>query len=181
MSEFTKKKISENNKIFSICKICKKQCRGFRGLVDHMHKDHKDYKPWRCHLCDERTAFVKTLYRHLKTEHDVDRAPCPACSKVYTRSQSMRSHVNTIHQDFLNRRDNDQPSQSATETEMVCDNDLFKLISISLDDIDFSLAQPEEPQIDENVNNDGYHYQVNGSVIRFCRKQLSNTSKHSIC
>ena len=173
MTEVTKKKISENNKIFSLCKICKKQCHGFRGMVDHMHKDHTDYKPWRCHLCDERTAFVKTLYRHLKTKHDVDRAPCPACSKVYTRSQSMRVHVNTIHQDFLNR-DNDQPIQednnNAMETEMVCDNDLFQLISISIDNLDFCVAQPEEPQIDENINLDGDHYQVNGSVIRYCRK-----------
>ena len=100
MSEVTKKKISENNKIFSKCKICKKQCRGFRGLVDHMNRDHSDYKPWRCHLCDERTAFVKTLYRHLKTEHGLRAAPCPVCFKVYTRSQSMRVHVNTVHQDF---------------------------------------------------------------------------------
>ena len=38
MSDETKEKISANNKIFSICKICHLQCRGFRGLVDHMHR-----------------------------------------------------------------------------------------------------------------------------------------------
>ena len=174
MDEITKKKISDYNKIFSLCNICKKQCRGFRGLVDHINKDHTDYKPWRCHLCDERTAFVKTLYRHLKTEHNVDRAPCPVCSKVYTRSQTMRAHVKTTHQDFLNQLDNDQPSQednnNATKTDIVCDNDLFQLISESLDDIDFSLAQPQVPEIEENIILDGDHYQLNGSVIRYCRK-----------
>ena len=141
MTEVTKKKISENNKIFSLCNICKKQCQGFRGLVDHMHKDHTDYKPWRCHLCDERTAFVKTLYRHLKTKHDVDRVLCPACSKAYTRAQSLRVHMKAVHKDFPNQLNSDQPSRSSTETEMVCDNDLFELISISIDDINFSVAR----------------------------------------
>ena len=61
----------ESNKKFSICKLCKKQCRGFRGLVDHMYRDHEDYKPWRCHVCDYKAAFVKTLYRHLKKEHGI--------------------------------------------------------------------------------------------------------------
>ena len=71
LSDYTKKKIAENNKKFSICKLCKKQCKGFRGLVDHMHKDHSDYKPWQCSYCDVKTAFVKTLYRHLKQQHKV--------------------------------------------------------------------------------------------------------------
>ena len=71
LSEYTKRKIAENNKKFSVCKLCSKQCRGFRGLVDHMHKDHSDYKPWQCSYCDHKTAFVKTLYRHLKQVHKV--------------------------------------------------------------------------------------------------------------
>ena len=175
MDEITKKKISDYNKIFSLCNICKKQCRGFRGLVDHINKDHTDYKPWRCHLCDERTAFVKTLYRHLKTKHNVNRAYCPVCGKVYTRSQSLRSHVNTIHQDFLNHLDNDQPSQednnNPTETEMVCDNELFQLIAISTDNIDFSFTQSQETEPHrQNIMPNGGHYQINGSVIRYCRK-----------
>ena len=71
LSDHTKKKIAENNKKFSICKLCKKQCKGFRGLVDHMHNDHSDYKPWQCNYCDVKTSFVKTLYRHLKQVHKV--------------------------------------------------------------------------------------------------------------
>ena len=71
LSDYTKRKIAENNKKFSICKLCKKQCKGFRGLVDHMHRDHSDYKPWQCSFCDTKTAFVKTLYRHLKQVHKV--------------------------------------------------------------------------------------------------------------
>ena len=173
MDEITKKKITENNRIFSLCKICKKQCRGFRGLVDHMNMDHTDYKPWRCHLCDEGTAFVKTLYRHLKTKHNANRAYCPVCGKVYTRSQSLRSHVNTIHQDFLNHLDNDQPSQEDNNnpTEMVCDNELFQLIAISTDNIDFSFTQSQETEPQrQNIMPNGGHYQINGSVIRYCRK-----------
>ena len=96
MSEKTKKKISENNKKFSICKLCSKQCRGFRGLVDHMHRDHSDYRPWKCHICEEKTAFVKTLYRHLKTAHDVHESPCPRCGKTYSRAQSMLHHVTKV-------------------------------------------------------------------------------------
>ena len=96
MSDITKKKISENNKKFSICKLCSKQCRGFRGLVDHMHKDHPDFKPWQCGHCEEKTAFVKTLYRHLKQVHDVCEHPCPKCGKVYSRAQSMLHHVNQV-------------------------------------------------------------------------------------
>ena len=99
MSEVTKRKISENNKKFSICKICKKQCRGFRGLVDHMHRDHEDYKPWKCHVCDVRTAFVKTLYRHLKQVHGANGSPCPVCGKIFTRAQSMLHHVNKVRQE----------------------------------------------------------------------------------
>ena len=98
MDEITKKKISDYNKIFSLCNICKKQCRGFRGLVDHINKDHTDYKPWRCHLCDERTAFVKTLYRHLKQVHQVNECPCPKCGKTYSRAQSMLFHI-TKHEE----------------------------------------------------------------------------------
>ena len=71
LSDYTKRKIAENNKKFSVCKLCKRQCRGFRGLVDHMHRDHSDYKPWQCTYCDHKTAFVKTLYRHLKQVHKV--------------------------------------------------------------------------------------------------------------
>ena len=86
----------------------------------------------------------------------------------------MRAHVKTTHQDFLNQLENDQPSQednnNATKTDIVCDNDLFQLISESLDDIDFSLAQPQVPEIEENIILDGDHYQLNGSVIRYCRK-----------
>jgi len=93
MSDLTKQKISENNRKFSVCKLCNKQCRGFRGLVDHMHRDHEDYKPWRCHMCYVRTAFVKTLYRHLRQEHGASGCPCPVCGKVYTRAQSMLLHV----------------------------------------------------------------------------------------
>ena len=78
LSDKTKRKIAENNRKFSICKLCRgdltsffflicaissKQCRGFRGLVDHMHRDHSDYKPWQCSHCSTKTAFVKTLYR----------------------------------------------------------------------------------------------------------------------
>ena len=71
LSELTKRKIAENNKKFSVCKLCGKQCKGFRGLVDHMHRDHSEHKPWKCNFCDHKTAFVKTLYRHLKQEHKV--------------------------------------------------------------------------------------------------------------
>lgn len=94
MSDETKEKISANNKIFSICKICHLQCRGFRGLVDHMHRAHPDFKPWKCGHCDERTAFVKTLYRHLKQAHNASASACPICGKIYTRAQSMLHHVN---------------------------------------------------------------------------------------
>ena len=41
LSELTKWKISENNKKFSVCKLCGRQCRGFRGLVDHMHRSEE--------------------------------------------------------------------------------------------------------------------------------------------
>jgi len=93
LSDRTKQKIAENNKKFSICKLCSKQCRGFRGLVDHMHRDHSDYKPWQCGFCDTKTAFVKTLYRHLKQEHGVNECPCPKCGKTYSRAQSMLFHM----------------------------------------------------------------------------------------
>ena len=97
MSLITKKKLSDNTKNFSICKLCSKQCRGFRGLVDHMHKDHSDYRPWKCHICDEKTAFVKTLYRHLKQNHNVLHSPCRYCGKIYSRAQSMLHHVNKVN------------------------------------------------------------------------------------
>ena len=71
LSDNTKKKIAENSKKFSICKLCKKQCKGFRGLVDHMHNDHSDYKPWQCNYCEVKTSFAKTLYKHLKQVHKV--------------------------------------------------------------------------------------------------------------
>ena len=77
----------------------------------------------------------------------------------------MRVHVATNHPDFLNQRDTDQPS--ATVTELVCDEDLFQLISTIEDDMEFSLNQPQE--IEDNVILYGEHYQVNGSVIRYCR------------
>ena len=93
LSDMTKQKIAENNKKFSICKLCSKQCRGFRGLVDHMHRDHSDYKPWECGFCETKTAFVKTLYRHLKQEHSVNECPCPKCGKTYSRAQSMLFHM----------------------------------------------------------------------------------------
>jgi len=94
LSDKTKKKIAENNRKFSICKLCSKQCRGFRGLVDHMHRDHSDYKPWQCSHCTTKTAFVKTLYRHLKQRHGISECPCPRCGKTYSRAQSMLFHVN---------------------------------------------------------------------------------------
>ena len=92
MSDATKIKLSEHHKRFSICKLCSKQCRGFRGLVDHMHRDHQDYKPWSCHLCNEKTTFVKTLYRHLKKEHDSPGTDCSVCGKFFSRAQSMLQH-----------------------------------------------------------------------------------------
>merc|ERR1712025_1387565 len=93
LSDKTKQKIAENNRKFSICKLCNKQCKGFRGLVDHMHKDHSDHKPWKCSFCDTSTAFVKTLYRHLKQKHGVNDCPCPKCGKTYSRAQSMLFHM----------------------------------------------------------------------------------------
>ena len=33
LSEHTKKKISDNSRKFSICKLCDKQCKGFRGGI----------------------------------------------------------------------------------------------------------------------------------------------------
>ena len=104
MSDLTKQKISENSKKFSICKLCSKQCRGFRGLVDHMHQDHRDHRPWKCHLCDERTAFVKTLYRHLRQCHNVFGSPCQVCGKFYSRAQSMLHHVNKVRGSLQNRK-----------------------------------------------------------------------------
>ena len=94
MSEVTKKKISESSRKFSICKLCDLQCRGFRGLVDHMHRDHQDYKPWQCHICGLRTTFAKTLYRHLKEEHNTKAGRCPVCGKEIRRAQSMMEHFN---------------------------------------------------------------------------------------
>ena len=96
MSDTTRNKIAESIKTFSICKLCSKQCRGFRGLVDHMHRDHENYKPWKCHVCPERTAFVKTLYRHLKNEHGLSGGPCSVCGKIFRRAQSMLHHVNKV-------------------------------------------------------------------------------------
>ena len=58
-----------------------------------MHRDHSDYKPWQCGFCDTKTAFVKTLYRHLKQEHSVNECPCPKCGKTYSRAQSMLFHM----------------------------------------------------------------------------------------
>ena len=65
-----------------------------------MHRDHEDYKPWRCHICYERTAFVKTLYRHLKKEHGMSGAPCPVCGKMFSRAQSMLHHVNKVRREL---------------------------------------------------------------------------------
>ena len=49
------------------CSLCHKYSMLLMlGLVDHMHKDHAEYQPWACSLCPVKTAFVKTLYRHLK-------------------------------------------------------------------------------------------------------------------
>ena len=101
MSDITKRKISEKCKKFSICKLCSKQCRGFRGLVDHMHRDHRDYKPWRCHICDERTTFVKTLYRHLRQEHHTKYSPCHVCGKTFSRAQSLIQHVKQVSRFWL--------------------------------------------------------------------------------
>ena len=96
MSDITKRKISESSKKFSICKLCSKQCRGFRGVVDHMHRDHRDYKPWRCHICHERTTFVKTLYRHLRQEHHTKYSPCHVCGKTFSRAQSLIQHFKQV-------------------------------------------------------------------------------------
>ena len=79
-----------------LSKLCNKQCRGIRGLVDHMHSEHKDYKPWECHICDVRTTFVKTLYRHLREEHHTKSSPCPRCGMKLKRAQSMVSHVKQV-------------------------------------------------------------------------------------
>ena len=96
MSDVTKKKLADSSKKFSLCKLCSKQCRGFRGLVDHMHRDHEDYKPWRCHLCEESSAFVKTLFKHLKQEHGVTERPCETCGVTFSRAQSMLQHFNKV-------------------------------------------------------------------------------------
>ena len=96
LTNSTKKKISDSSRKFSLCKLCSKQCRGFRGLVDHMHRDHQDYKPWSCHLCNEKTTFVKTLYRHLKQEHASPGTNCPVCGKFYSRAQSMLQHFKQV-------------------------------------------------------------------------------------
>ena len=96
MSEVTKRKISESSRRFSICKLCGLQCRGFRGLVDHMHRDHQDYKPWHCHICGLRTTFAKTLYRHLREEHNTKAGRCPVCGKEIGRAQSMMEHFNKV-------------------------------------------------------------------------------------
>ena len=96
MSEITRKKISESNKKFSVCKLCGLQCRGFRGLVDHMHRDHQDFKPWKCHICDFSTTFTKTLYRHLKQVHNTKSSICPVCGKCFTRAQSMMQHISKV-------------------------------------------------------------------------------------
>ena len=96
ISKITRKKISESAKKFSVCKLCCLQCRGFRGLVDHMHRDHQDYKPWECHICDFRTTFSKTLYRHLKQVHNTRSGICPVCGESFRRAQTMMQHFSKV-------------------------------------------------------------------------------------
>ena len=183
LTSSTKKKISDSSRRFSICKLCSKQCRGFRGLVDHMHRDHQDYKPWRCHLCRERTTFVKTLYRHLKQEHGTKESPCPVCGKRFRRAQSMLLHANKVR--TLNQlqtsqsnspsqhdRDSDKEASSNTSTPSNTDNQLFQEIETS-DFIKTYLGEemsPTGPSKGPQCHPLGYHTQKKDSVIHFYRK-----------
>ena len=86
----------------------------------------------------------------------------------------MRAHVTTTHPDFLNKpptEDEASALQSYPKTELseVISEELFNLISMSLGDMDFSLEH-QGPKIEENLITTGDHYQINGSVIRYCRK-----------
>ena len=66
--------------------------------------------------------------------------------------------------------DTDQPLTSVTETDFVYYDELFQLISTIVDDNrEFNLNELQE--IEDEVILSGEHYQVNGSVIRYCRKK----------
>ena len=141
-----------------------------------MHRDHEDYKPWVCHLCGVRTAFVKTLYRHLKQEHGTSGCPCHVCGKTFTRAQSMLLHVNTKHQDIQTGSSVDFDGFSkCKKSEELQDIDDKKITMKTVEDINRSVNLPEEkPSI--TVTESDNHYRVNGSVIRYCTRLTSNTN-----
>jgi len=86
-------RIRENNKKFSRCDICLQQCKGFRGKVDHIINEHGNYSPWKCLQCGMKFAFIKTIFRHMKTVHNNSEVQCNICCKTYHTPQSLSYHV----------------------------------------------------------------------------------------
>uniref|UniRef100_A0A1B0D0Y5 Uncharacterized protein n=1 Tax=Phlebotomus papatasi TaxID=29031 RepID=A0A1B0D0Y5_PHLPP len=76
-----------------VCPICGKNKVSASELRIHVNTHTKE-KMWACDYCSYKSAFKKTLGRHVKLlHHGVRDFHCPHCDKSFGRADTLKNHV----------------------------------------------------------------------------------------
>ncbi|XP_055685045.1 zinc finger protein 25-like [Lutzomyia longipalpis] len=82
------------------CKLCSKSYNTPADLAKHKLSSHKNTNTTLCMVCGKMVR-EKHLHMHLKTHEpklEPKRTyPCSECSKIYSQSASLRSHMDSVH------------------------------------------------------------------------------------
>ncbi|CAL8128510.1 unnamed protein product [Orchesella dallaii] len=84
------------------CEVCGRIYEGSRAqeLLDrHMKNKHVGEKELSCNICDTPFEFDRHLDKHLKTEHGLEKIPCPKCNKTLGSTRTLREHMRIVHAD----------------------------------------------------------------------------------
>lgn len=92
-----------NIETYKTCEICGKQYPRLPGLMAHMRSKHPDNVPekyrisFSCLHCGTNFTRSTTLRRHIETKHEGKRFACDVCGKVFRNSRYVSQHKKTHH------------------------------------------------------------------------------------
>lgn len=81
------------------CRICGRNCPNGTSLRRHQrgHRDREIDRNFFCVICGQAFFYISQLRSHQRTHMRIRPYECPFCHKRYSRQQSVRRHMVSMH------------------------------------------------------------------------------------
>jgi uncharacterized Zn-finger protein len=81
-----------------ICTICQQVFKSQNNLTNHL-QTHEEKRKYACTTCDKKFLSRRNLLNHATIHTETYEHECTICHSFYKRSDTLRTHIRTVHND----------------------------------------------------------------------------------